>query len=95
MLHTLRHSPWQCDFSTFLTALQAGDAVLLLQDGVIAALEGTRFLEMLQNASISISVLQDDVEARGLSAQISNSIARVSYTDFVRMTVDHPTQMAW
>ncbi|WNN48850.1 sulfurtransferase complex subunit TusB [Siccibacter colletis] len=95
MLHTLSHSPWHCDFSTFLSALQPGDEVLLLQDGVIAAIEGGLFLEKLRSAPISVSVLRDDVEARGLSAQISNSIVRVSYTDFVRMTLSHQSQMAW
>lgn len=95
MLHTLRHSPWQCDFATLISSLQEGDDVLLIQDGVIAALEGSRFLEMLRNAPISVSVLKDDVKARGLCAQISNNVVRVSYTDFVRMTVKHQSQMAW
>lgn len=95
MLHMLRHSPWQCDFTTFLSLLAPGDDVLLLQDGVMAALTGSPFVEKLFSAPISVSVLQNDVEARGLSAQISTGVVRVSYTEFVSLTLKHSGQMCW
>ncbi|HKS32779.1 MAG TPA: sulfurtransferase complex subunit TusB [Enterobacteriaceae bacterium] len=95
MLHTLRHSPWQCDIAELTRMLQAGDDLLLIQDGVNAALEGGRYLESLLNAPITVYVLEDDIRARGLSAQISGSVVRVGYTDFVRLTVKHSAQMAW
>ena len=95
MLHTLRHSPWQCDIAELIRMLQAGDDLLLMQDGVNAALEGGRYLESLLNAPITVYVLEDDIRARGLSAQISGSVVRVGYTDFVRLTVKHSAQMAW
>ena len=60
-----------------------------------AAIDGTRFLESLQNASIKVYVLEEDIKARGLDGQISDSVVRVGYTDFVRLTVKHPNQMAW
>lgn len=95
MLHTLRHSPWQCDIAELLRMLQPGDDLLLIQDGVIAALEGGRYLESLLAAPITVYVLEEDIHARGLSAQISGSVVRVGYTDFVRLTVKHPSQMSW
>lgn len=95
MLHTLRHSPWQCDIAELLRMLQPGDDLLLIQDGVIAALEGGRYLESLRAAPITVYVLEEDIHARGLSAQISGSVVRVGYTDFVRLTVKHSAQMAW
>lgn len=95
MLHTLRHSPWQCDIAELLRMLQPGDDLLLIQDGVIAALEGGRYLESLLAAPITVYVLEEDIHARGLSAQISGSVVRVGYTDFVRLTVKHSAQMAW
>lgn len=95
MLHTLRHSPWQCDIAGLLRMLQAGDDLLLIQDGVSAALEGGRYLESLLAAPITVFVLEEDIRARGLAAQISDSVVRVSYTDFVRLTVKHSAQMAW
>ncbi|KQN63961.1 sulfurtransferase complex subunit TusB [Erwinia sp. E602] len=95
MLHTLMSSPFHCDLPALQRLLAAGDDLLLLQDGVLAALAGSQALESLQLAPISIYVLKDDVEARGLSAQISTSVMQVGYTDFVRLTVKHPQQMTW
>ncbi|WP_380183401.1 sulfurtransferase complex subunit TusB [Kalamiella sp. sgz302252] len=95
MLHTLITSPFKSDFNAMLRMLAKGDEVLLLQDGVLAALEGSQALEMLRLAPISLYVLQDDVMARGLSAQISASATAVSYTEFVALTVKQTQQMAW
>lgn len=95
MLHTLHRSAWLTDFSSLLRLMHKDDELLLLQDGVTAAIEGSRFLDSLQNASIKVYVLEDDIIARGLGGQISDSVVRVSYTDFVRLTVKHPNQIAW
>lgn len=95
MLHTLSHSPWQLDISAQLRLIVEGDDVLLLSDGVIAALEGSRFLDLLRSAPITLYALEEDIVARGLSGQISSSVVRVSYTDFVRLTVKHTRQLTW
>ncbi|MCU5771423.1 sulfurtransferase complex subunit TusB [Erwiniaceae bacterium BAC15a-03b] len=95
MLHTLMNSPFQCDFALLLRMLKRGDELLLLQDGVLAALEGSQALTALLTAPITISVLQEDVDARGLSAQISAKVTPVSYTEFVALAVKHPQQMTW
>ena len=95
MLHTLMSSPYRCDFNAMLRLLVEGDDVLLLQDGVIAALEGNLVLEALENASISLFALREDLEARGLVEQISTSVTMISYTDFVTLAVKNPQQMAW
>lgn len=95
MLHTLTRSPWQMDFSGFLRMLAPGDDVLLMQDGVIAGIAGSSFVELLQQAPVSVHVLNNDIVARGLSGQISTVIARVSYNYFVRLAIKHPSQMSW
>ncbi|NIG79312.1 sulfurtransferase complex subunit TusB [Klebsiella sp. Ap-873] len=95
MLHTLRHSPFQCDITEILRYTQPGDDLLLIEDGVIAALNGSRALELLLSAPITVHALQEDVEARGLVAQISSKVERVGYTDFVRLTIKHSQQFTW
>jgi len=95
MLHTLSHSPWQCDIDALMRMLREGDALLLMQDGVLAALEGSRFVEILNSAPISVSALKDDLDARGLSGQISAKIDVIGYTEFVNLTVKHASQMNW
>ena len=48
MLHTLHRSPWLTDFAALLRLLSEGDELLLLQDGVTAAVDGNRYLESLR-----------------------------------------------
>lgn len=95
MLHTLTRSPWQMDFSGFMRMLVPGDDVLLIQDAVIAGIESSPFLELLQQIPISVHALDNDIIARGLSGQISTSVGRVSYNDFVRLAITHSSQMNW
>ena len=54
MLHTLHRSPWLTDFAALLRLLSEGDELLLLQDGVTAAVDGNRYLESLRNAPIML-----------------------------------------
>ena len=95
MLHTLSHSPWHCDIESLLSMVREGDALLLTQDGVLAAIEDSRFVDILSNAPISVSALKDDIDARGLAGQISAKIDVVSYTDFVNLVVQHTGHMNW
>ncbi|KTR89104.1 sulfurtransferase complex subunit TusB [Pantoea dispersa] len=95
MLYTLLHSPWQCDFDSLLLLLQEGDDVLLLQDGVTAALAGSQKLQLLLASPATLWVLEEDVMARGLTAQISTNVSRLNYTGFVTLTTKHPQQVAW
>ncbi|RWT99575.1 sulfurtransferase complex subunit TusB [Raoultella ornithinolytica] len=95
MLHTLSSSPWHTDLRAMLRLVKDGDDLLLLSDGVIAAIAGGSFLEILRSAPITIHALQDDIDARGLAGQIADSVVRVGYTDFVRMSVKHPGQLSW
>jgi len=95
MLHILQHSPFQTDLESILRCVKQDDELLLIQDAVIVALSGTKALDLLLAAPISIYALQEDIEARGITAQISTSIGKVSYTDFVRLTVKHEQQITW
>jgi len=95
MLYTLFQSPWQCDLDSLLLLLQEGDDLLLLQDGVSAALAGSQMLIKLSASPATLWVLEEDVGARGLDEQISTNVARLDYTGFVAMTAKHPQQVAW
>ena len=95
MLHILQHSPFQTDFESLLRCVKHGDELLLRQDAVIAALSGTKALDLLLSAPIIVYALQEDIEARGLTAQISTGVGKVSYTDFVALTVKHEQHISW
>ncbi|AHG19927.1 sulfur transfer complex subunit TusB [Chania multitudinisentens RB-25] len=95
MLYTLSHSPYQCDLPALLRLVTKDDALLLLQDGVLAGLVGSLHLDSLLKSSISLYALQDDLDARGVSGYISHSITVIDYTHFVTLTEKHRSQMAW
>ncbi|EGT4372412.1 sulfurtransferase complex subunit TusB [Cronobacter malonaticus] len=95
MLYTLSHSPWQVDIHALLRLVRPGDDILLMQDGVVAAVKDNGHLATLLASPARVVALQNDVEARGLAAQISSSIDTISYTEFVKLTVKHASQMAW
>lgn len=95
MLYTLSHSPTQCDLPALLRLTAQGDALLLLQDGVLAGLSGSASLDLLLKAPISLFALQDDLDARGVAGHISHKIAVIGYTDFVELTERHSGQMSW
>ncbi|WP_279027792.1 sulfurtransferase complex subunit TusB [Gibbsiella quercinecans] len=95
MLFTLSHSPTECDLPALLRLAQPGDALLLLQDGVLAALAGSLHLAQFQQAPVVLFALRADVEARGLSGYISHYVTVIGYTEFVELTEKHPAQTAW
>ncbi|NUA43868.1 Protein TusB [Dickeya solani] len=64
MLHTLAHSPYHTDLDALLRIVGEGDAILLLQDGVIAALAGVPDGERLLSSGAAVYALQQDVAAR-------------------------------
>lgn len=95
MLYTLLQSPWQCDLDSLLLLLNEGDDLLLLQDGVTAAIVNSQMLEKLSTSPATLWVLAEDVAARGLIEQISTKVARLDYTGFVALTAKHQQQVAW
>ena len=54
MLHTLSVSPWHADIAAMLRLMEHGDDLVLLSDGVTAAIADGRFLEILQSAPITL-----------------------------------------
>ncbi len=94
MLYTLSHPFNRCDVSALLHLIMKDDVLLLLQDGVIAGLSGSVYIELLLNMPISLYALQDDLEARGLIGYCSNKITIIGYSDFVTLTEKHGSQIA-
>lgn len=95
MLHTVLHSPFQCDFTLLLQLLKRDDDLLLLQDAVIAGVKGSRPLALLEKSPATLYALRDDIEARGLVELVSSSISVIDYSDFVGLTVKQTQQMSW
>jgi len=99
VLHTVNKSPFDRDtLSSCLRLARAGSTILLIEDGVYAALRGTAVEETLRGAldAHGIHVLEPDLLARGLDpGQLIEGIERVDYGGFVDLAAAHDSVQAW
>jgi len=99
MLHTVNKSPFEkSTFDSCLNHARPGDAVLLIEDGVYAAVKGTavagRVADM--NGELSLYALGPDLSARGIKdASLIDGISIVDYGGFVDLVAEHEVSQAW
>jgi tRNA 2-thiouridine synthesizing protein B len=96
MLHTINKSPYshRC-LAECLRACSADDAILLIEDGVYAALADSDSVESLLTKTSAVYALQPDIAARGLTDRIASEIKAIDYDGFVQLCIDQPKMMAW
>ncbi len=99
MLHTVNKSPFQTrNLESCLRHALPGSAVLLIEDGVYAALQDTPFADMVRKAmeEVRFYVLGPDLEARGMEpSKVIDGIEVVDYGGFVDLTVEYGTVQSW
>jgi len=99
MLHTVNKSPFERNtLESCLRLAKKGSAVLLFEDGVIGAMQNTKFSEKVSQAmsGLSFYVLGPDIKARGLSEKkVIDGIKVVDYNDFVDLTAEHNAVQSW
>jgi tRNA 2-thiouridine synthesizing protein B len=99
LLHTVNKSPFERNaLESCLRLSKAGDAVLLFEDGVYAALQGTRWATAVTDAlqTRKIYVLTSDLEARGMRTDtVIAGIQPVDYGGFVDLVAEHKATQAW
>ncbi len=98
ILHTVNKSPFEKN--TLLSCLKhckTGSSLLLIEDGIFAALNNTRMTDTVTEAmkNINIYVLEPDLKARGVQDNLIDGIKKVDYSGFVDLTVEHTTVNAW
>lgn len=96
MLHTVITSPFQTTaLADCLRYSRPNDAILLLQDAVIAAIDENNWCQALKKSGLKIYVLREDVLARGLNKKLTNDFEVVDYNGFVLLSTQCETQMKW
>ena len=99
ILHTVNKSPFEKNsLDECLTHATDGSAILLLEDGVYAAMQGTGVEADVKGAMASkkIYALSSDVKLRGLSAdRLIDGIELVDYAGFVDLTESNDKVQAW
>jgi tRNA 2-thiouridine synthesizing protein B len=98
MLHTVNKSPFQTDsLSTCLRYAKPGASVLLIEDGVYGAREGTAMADDIKEAlkDKSVYVLEPDLNARGINSNLIDGVKLVDYAGFVDLTTECELVQSW
>ena len=99
MLHTVNKSPFEKNsLDTCLRLAKAGSAILLIEDGVYAAIKGTTVEDKIQAAAgdKKLYALGPDIKARGFDeGQVIDGITGVDYAGFVDLATENDKVQAW
>jgi tRNA 2-thiouridine synthesizing protein B len=99
MLHLINKSPLErTALDSCLRLAKPGSSILLLEDGVYAALANAASAAKVAGAlqDFSIYVLGPDVAARGLNdAPLIEGIKTVDYDGFVDLVAEHAATQSW
>lgn len=99
MLHTVNKSP--LDRNALESAIKhatKGSAILLIEDGIYGAMQGTAKSEMVTNAmgDVSFYVMGPDLKARGIAEdKVIDGIKLVDYSGFVDLVAEHDVTQSW
>jgi tRNA 2-thiouridine synthesizing protein B len=99
MLHTVNKSPFDKNsLDTCLKFAKAGSSILLIEDGVYAALKGTVAEGKVREATAKHKVyaLAPDLKARGMEeGRVIDGITLVDYAGFVDLVEASDKVQAW
>ncbi len=98
-LHTVNRSPFSHSALASCLALCApGDTLLLLEDGVYAALAGATPAQQLANVAargVEVLAMTGDLAARGLETRLAPGIRCIDYPEFVAQSCRHQRIQSW
>ena len=97
MLHIVNKSPFDTGSmaSVLRVAKKEGGAVLLIEDGVYAAVKNSATEASLKAAGMPVYVLQADADARGLQSRLMEGVNMVDYGGFVDLVAGHDNVQSW
>ncbi len=98
-LHTINKSPFERgSMASAFAHASPGDAVLMIEDGVLGARKGGAFAPTIEGAraGVSIYALGADLAARGIkSGDLVEGVTVVDYEGFVDLAATHARVCAW
>jgi tRNA 2-thiouridine synthesizing protein B len=99
ILHTVNKSPFErSSLESCLRFASKGASLLLIEDGVYAALKGTGAEAQLKAAldNLSVYVLGPDLKARGFGEdRLIDNVKVVDYAGFVDLAAENDKVQAW
>ena len=98
MLHIVNKSPYEKSaLASCLAHATNGSAVLLIEDGVYAVVQGGTVEAELRQAMgrLELYALSADLEARGMKDKVIDGVKLVDYGGFVDLVAAHRTNQSW
>lgn len=94
ILHTVNKAPSNSSLAACLKVAAPDSAVLLIEDGVYAALRNAANIpdSLFQHR---VYALEADVKARGLGAKLAPQIELVDYDGFVALATQYDCVQSW
>jgi tRNA 2-thiouridine synthesizing protein B len=95
ILHVINKSPYERNgLKSCAGYYRDGDAVILIEDGIYAAVKGGKAAALL--SGLDVSVLGPDLAARGIGqAKLVDGVNVVDYAGFVDLTVAKDKVQSW
>lgn len=94
ILHTVNKSPLRYgSLASCLQFVAEGDALLLLEDGVYAAMRGADC--GLASRSGPVYAIAADVAARGLAGRLREGVEMIDYRGFVNLCTRYEVVKNW
>jgi len=98
LLHIVNKSPFDTNaIDSCLKNAADGSAILLIEDGIYAAINNSKVSDKVKSAMSNLTVyaLEPDIKARGMQDKIMEGIKMVDYNGFVDLTVEHGAVQSW
>ena len=96
MLHLIMSSPAKLDMDYLEVFIGQKDDILLLQDAVYGGVADSHyFSKLVEKKQSGFYVLQEDAQARGITALLGPEFQLIGYQEFVELTVKHSKQITW
>ena len=98
-LHTVNKSPFSTgSLQSCLNHVKDGDTILMFEDGVYGAAQGTMIADAVsaKSGSVALYVLQGDAKARGIeTTRLIEGVSSVDYAGFVELAASHDRTNNW
>ena len=96
LLHTVSKSPTSSfALASCLRCIDDHAVLLLLEDGVYAAVANGEAARAIASHGVACHVLRADVEARGLSGKLDPRFQLADYDDFVNLSTTCHAVQGW
>ena len=99
ILHTVNKSPYEKDsLAACLRLDKAGSTIMMIEDGVYGAMDGSEAAGAVRAAmsGIKVYVLGPDLAARGCATdKMIDGLESVDYAGFVELATQYDTVQAW